>query len=104
MIASVLHLYNVVEGSADSLTIRLHPPPEPETAIQFDPLPDRLWTYAVRVGSPQVPTLVGFVRWDPADVWIARSLGSDRVAATIRRYADRFKAVTWLQKRHREGR
>jgi hypothetical protein len=40
--------------------------------------------------------VIGYVRWSDDDVWIARTLGSEQTAASIRRFADGLKAATWL--------
>ena len=68
----------------------------PAAVVQFRPMPDRLWTYEVKVGLPDALRVIGYVRWSDEDVWIARTLGSERTAASIRTFADRIKAATWL--------
>jgi hypothetical protein len=68
----------------------------PAVVVQFRQMPDRLWTYEVKVGPPDALRVIGYVRWSDDDVWIARTLGSEQTAASIRRFADRFKAATWL--------
>ena len=68
----------------------------PAAVVQFRPMPDRLWTYEVKVGLPDALRVIGYVRWSDDDVWIARTLGSERTAASIRTFADRIKAATWL--------
>ena len=64
--------------------------------VQFRQMPDRLWTYEVKVGPSDSLRLIGYVRWSDDDVWIARTLGNEQTAASIRRFADRLKAATWL--------
>jgi len=68
----------------------------PAVVVQFRQMPDRLWTYEVKVGLPDALRLIGYVRWSDDDVWIARTLGSEQTAASIRTFADRLKAATWL--------
>jgi hypothetical protein len=68
----------------------------PAVVVQFRQMPDRLWTYEVKVGPPDALRLIGYVRWSDDDVWIARTLGSEQTAASIRTFADRLKAATWL--------
>lgn len=68
----------------------------PAVLVQFRQMPDRLWTYEVEVGPPDALHVVGYVRWSDDDVWIARTLGSEQTAASIRKFADRLKAATWL--------
>lgn len=68
----------------------------PGVMVQFRQMPDRLWTYEVKVGPPDALRLIGYVRWSDDDVWIARTLGSEQTAASIRTFADRCKAAMWL--------
>jgi hypothetical protein len=68
----------------------------PAAVVQFRSMPDRLWTYEVTAGLPDALHVIGYVRWSDDDVWIARTLGSERTAASIRTFADRIKAATWL--------
>ena len=68
----------------------------PAVVVQFRQMPDRLWTYEVKAGSPDALRVIGYVRWSDDDVWIARTLGDERTAASIRTFADRLKAATWL--------
>ena len=68
----------------------------PMTAVCV-PLPCRLATCAVTAVSDLV---LGWIRLDvPAQEWIARSRGSERSAACLRKFADKPAAVAWLQER-----
>jgi hypothetical protein len=62
------------------------------------PMPGRLATY--RVVIPHVDIVVGFVRLDVcARKWIARTCGSEKTAAQIRRFETREQAASWLRER-----
>ena len=63
----------------------------PAVVVQFRQMPDRLWTYEVKVGPPDALRVIGYVRWSDDDVWIARTLGSEQTAASIRTFADRLQ-------------
>ncbi len=61
------------------------------------PMPGRLATYRVVVSDDLT---LGFIRLDVSDQkWIARTTGSERSAASLRRFSDRADAVGWLQQR-----
>lgn len=63
------------------------------------PLAGRVATYAVTVADDLV---LGWIRLDvSAQQWIARSRGSGRSAACLRKFADKPGAVAWLQERER---
>src|SRR5690242_6133256 len=68
----------------------------PATVIRFCRMHDRLWTYQVKAGPPDTLRLIGYVRWTTDDTWIARTLGSETAAASIRTFVDRVKAAEWL--------
>ncbi len=59
------------------------------------PMPGRLATYRVVVADDLT---LGFIRLDVTDQkWIARTIGSERAAACLRRFDDRAEAIGWLQ-------
>jgi hypothetical protein len=59
----------------------------------------RLATYRVVVADDLT---LGFIRLDvSAQQWIARTTGSEKSAACMRRFDDRPAAVAWLQERER---
>jgi hypothetical protein len=61
------------------------------------PLPCRLATCAVTAVGDLV---LGWIRLDvSAQEWIARTRGSERSAACLRKFADKPAAVAWLQER-----
>ncbi|MFL5252507.1 MAG: hypothetical protein ACJ8AI_06360 [Rhodopila sp.] len=104
MTGAVAWTHQIVEGSSDPFAIPPRPSPEPEAAIQFDQMRGRLWTYRVTIGGPDAVRVIGFIRWSTDDQWIARTLGSATAAASIRKFTDRAKAASWLQRRLIGGR
>jgi hypothetical protein len=62
----------------------------------IEPMPDRIETFRVMAGGI---TLIGYLRLAREAAltrWIARDLGSEDSAASIRRFCDRSRAVEWL--------
>lgn len=99
MDAPVIWTHEIAERDPNPLAIPPRPAPTetvtPISVIQFDELPNRLWTYRVTVGS----AVLGFVRWSSDDAWVARDRGSATSAASIRRFTTRSAAASWLQSR-----
>lgn len=65
----------------------------------IEPMPDRISTFRVLTGDPLEPGLVGFIRLHDGSkglVWVARTLGSEKRAADIRRFRERDLAAGWL--------
>ena len=66
-------------------------------AATCEPMPDRLATFRVLLGGE---VLVGWIRLDEVKRrWVARDLGTERRAASIRRFGDKDLAVKWLAAR-----
>lgn len=62
------------------------------------PMPGRLATYEVVI--PYVDIVVGWIRLDVgACRWIARTCGSEKTAAQIRRFENQAEAVAFLVER-----
>jgi hypothetical protein len=104
MSCAVTWTHEIVERDPNPLAIPPRPSPEPAESVQFDQLPDRLWTYRVTTGGPDAVRTIGFIRWSTDDQWIARTLGSATAAASIRKFTDRARAAAWLQRRLAGGR
>ena len=65
----------------------------------IEPMRDRISTFRVLTGDPELPGLVGLIRQhddDKAIVWVARTLGSADRASDIRRFKERDLAAGWL--------
>jgi hypothetical protein len=61
------------------------------------PMPGRLATYRVLVADDLT---LGFIRLDvSAQLWIARTPGSETTAASLRRFPEKDAAIQWLQER-----
>lgn len=58
-------------------------------------MPDRIETFRVLIGQEPL----GFIRLErtrSTTRWVARTLGSEDTAASIRRFTDRYLACQWL--------
>jgi hypothetical protein len=64
--------------------------------IRLHKMPDRIWTFRATAGGPDAARVLGYIRWSEDDVFIARTLGSERAAASMRRFKDAVKAALWL--------
>lgn len=65
-------------------------------------MPGRLKTYRVVVADDLV---LGWIRLDvTAREWIARTRGSERSAASLRRFCDKSAAISWLMEREPDPR
>ena len=53
--------------------------------IQLHKMPDRIWTYRATAGGPDAARMLGYIRWSEDDVFIARTFGGERAAASMRR-------------------
>lgn len=72
-------------------------------AIQLHWMPDRIDTGQVKTGLPP-RRVIGWMRWTDDVSWTVRTLSSERVAASIRKFMDCLKAVDWLWHRPARGR
>jgi hypothetical protein len=99
MNAPLKWLHQIVERDPSPLDIPPRPAPVAQD-VEFHELANRECTYRVTVGD----TTIGFVRWDAQDIWVARTLGSEIDAASIKRFANRASAAAWLQQRLTSGR
>jgi hypothetical protein len=96
MSSPVAFLHTIVEVDPTPLTI----PPRPIAAalvtdVELQEMPGRLWTYRAISGG----FTLGFVRHSPDDVWVARTLGSENEASSVKRFSNRTAAVAWLRRR-----
>jgi hypothetical protein len=78
------------------LDIQFCPAVPASDTIRLHKMPDRVWTYRATIGGPDAVRVLGYIRWSEDDVFIARTLGSERSAASTRRFKDAVKAALWL--------
>ncbi|MFL5287140.1 MAG: hypothetical protein ACJ8AW_40770 [Rhodopila sp.] len=95
MTSPIAWTHQIVEQDQNPLAIPPRPAAAPAGQVEFREMQGRQWTYEVKVGS----RVIGYIRWDTNDVWIARTPGSATAAATIRRFTNRDEAAAWLQQR-----
>lgn len=63
-------------------------------------MPGRLETYRITVNDGDIT--LGYLRLDiPSKKWIARTPGSARRAADLKRFLEKDAAVAWLQAREK---
>jgi hypothetical protein len=65
------------------------------TSVRFDAVANR--DYSVYSGKPDTATLLGFVRYDSAGRFFARTRGSPDSAADTRTFTTREGATAWLE-------